>query len=99
MSTDRRGIIRESRNAARTKIMSFCIGNSRVFVATHHFSYRGTPRAFFHRIVHAPGHGHTHAKKGDANNEKDKDRSDDGKFNGRRAALISANAGSEPPHE
>src|SRR5262245_21580030 len=99
MPAYRRGIIGESRNAARAKIMGFCIGDSRTFVAAYQFSYRGTARAFFHGIMHAAGHTEAHANKGYAYNEKDEDRPDDGKFNGRRASLVATHAGFDLSHD
>ena len=79
MSACRPGIIGKSRNATSAKVMGLCIGNSRVFVAAYRFSHGGTARAFFHGIMHAAGHSEAHAKKRNAYNEKNEDRTDDGK--------------------
>jgi hypothetical protein len=82
------GIIGKSRNSAWAKVMGFCIGNRRIFIAAYHFSHGGTARAFFHGVMHTAGHSEAHAKKRYAYNKENKDRTHDGKFNGRRASLI-----------
>src|SRR6185312_11013120 len=98
MTAGRHGIIGKSRNAAWAKVMGFCIGNSRIFVVAYHFSHGGTARAFFHGIMHAAGHGEAHAKKRDADNEKNEDRTHDGKFNSRGAPFVAAYICPETTH-
>ena len=98
MSAGRRGIIGKSGNATWAKVMGFYIGNSRVFIAAHHFSHGGAARAFFHGIMHAAGHGEAHAKKRNAYNEKNEDGAHDGKFNGRGATLVATYVGPEMAH-
>ena len=90
MTAGRRGIIGKSRNPAWAKVMGFYVGNSRIFAAAYGFSHGGAARAFFHGIMHAAGHGEAHAKKRYAYNEKNEDRTHDGKFNGRGATLVAA---------
>lgn len=98
MTAGRRGIIGKSRNPAWAKVMGFYVGNSRIFAAADGFSHGGAARAFFHGIMHAASHGEAHAKKRYAYNEKNEDRTHDGKFNGRGATFVAAYVCPETAH-
>src|SRR4026208_2129480 len=98
MTARRHRIIGKSRYPAWAKIMRFYIGNGRIFVCAYHFSNRRAASPFFHRIVHAAGHGEAHAKKRDADNEKNEDRTNNGKFNGRGPTLVVAYVCPEKAH-
>jgi hypothetical protein len=78
--------------------MRLYISNGRIFVSTDHFAHGSAARAFFNGIVHAASDGHSHAEKGDANNEKDENRPDDCEFNGRRTSLIVTQVSLELSH-
>src|SRR5262249_16743300 len=88
MAASCRGIIGERPNSPWPKIMVLCVGHGTTLVRAYRCFNGCTTCTFFHCKVHTADNSEAHAQIQDTNKKHDKKRSDDSKFDCRRAALV-----------